>query len=167
MFKWIQYPYFWQHALSFWLRWWASRGGASCQHVYRRPPCRFAPIKMLWVHLGEINTTDNMVDGGPSTLLTCIKIRSCLFGDIKTISINHLEHEHLHDSLVWEWKITVWDETGELIDNHHLSISVTLEIRSEPWVSSARKCVRAPMKETSWVAWKWMSWWPMTTWPMT
>ena len=35
-------------------------------------PVNFATRQMLWVHLVELNTSENIVNGAPSTLLACI-----------------------------------------------------------------------------------------------
>ena len=49
-------------------------------------PVNFATRQMLWVHLEEISTTENIVDGASSTLLTSIGLGCHTFGDINTPS---------------------------------------------------------------------------------
>ena len=113
------------------------------------------PRKVRWVFLGEINTIDNMVHGAPSTLLTCIKIGSgCFIGDVKTVHIKHPEYKCLHDDSVCKLKLTFKEEHGSWMAKHSLPIFVTLEIRSEPWVSLGPTYARVPIKEISWGAWK-------------
>ena len=48
-------------------------------------PVNFATRQMLWVLLEEINTAENIVNGAPSSLLTCIGFGRHAFGDINTV----------------------------------------------------------------------------------
>ena len=91
-------------------------------------PINFAGREVLRVHLDEINTTENIADGAPSTLLASIGVGCHAFGDIHTVRVEHPEYKRLRDGTIHELKITVRDETGKLIDNHHLPIHVTVAV---------------------------------------
>lgn len=94
-------------------------------------PINFAAKEVLRVHLEEINTTENIADGAPSTLLASIGVGCHAFGDIHTVRVEHPEYKRLRDGTVGELKITIRDETGKLIDNHHLPIHVTVAVVCE------------------------------------
>ena len=91
-------------------------------------PVNFAARQMLWVHLEEINTTFNIVDGAPSTLLTSIGLGCPAFGDIKTVRMEVPEYKRLRDGTVGELEITIRDASGKKIANHDLPIHVTLAV---------------------------------------
>ena len=90
-------------------------------------PVHFATSKLLRVHLEQVNTTDNALDGAPSTLLTTVGVRCHAFGDIETVCITHPEFKKLQAGSISELKVVVRDDTGLQVMNH-LPISVTLEI---------------------------------------
>jgi len=92
-------------------------------------PVNFATRKMMMVHLEQINTTDNVVDGAPSTLLACVGIGCHSFGDVHTVRVEHLEYKRLRNGSVGELKVMVRDETGKVVDNHNLPISLVLEFK--------------------------------------
>ena len=92
-------------------------------------PVNFTNTKDLHIHLEQINTTSNFVDGAPSNLLTTVGLGLHKFGDIDTTRINHPEFKRLQDGIVNELKVTITDEIGNVIDNHNLPIHVTLEIK--------------------------------------
>ena len=92
-------------------------------------PVNFATRKVLYVHLDQINTTDNIVDGMPSNLLTSIGLGCHSFGDIATIRVEHPEYKRLQNGTISELKITIKDEYGNIINNHDLPIYITLEIK--------------------------------------
>ena len=92
-------------------------------------PVNFASWKMLNLHLEQVSTTDNMVDGTPATLLTSIGVGRHAFGDIHTIRVEHPEYKRLQCGTVDELKVVVRGDNGEFLDNHNLSITVTLEIQ--------------------------------------
>ena len=55
------------------------------RHVY------FATRQVLRVHLEEMNTTENIADGSPSTLLASIEVGCHCFEDIHTVRVEHAE----------------------------------------------------------------------------
>ena len=92
-------------------------------------PVNFATRQMLWVHLEEINTTENIVDGAPSTLLTGIGLGRHAFGDINTVRMECPEYKRLRDGTVDELKVSIRDaSSGKAISNQDLPIHVTLEV---------------------------------------
>ena len=90
-------------------------------------PVNFARSKVLRLHLEQLNTTDNTMDGAPSTLLTSIGVGCHAHGDIETVRITRPEFKHLQAGTISELKVVVRDDTGRQLINP-LPISVTLEI---------------------------------------
>lgn len=91
-------------------------------------PVNFAMTRTLHVHLGQINTTHNTIDGAPSTLLTVLGVEKHSFGDIATVDFAVPQYKRLSDGTLGELKVTICDDKGKLIDNHNLPISVVLSI---------------------------------------
>ena len=92
-------------------------------------PVNFATTKTLRFHLEQLDSTHNAVDGTPSTLLATIGLGRHAFGDISTFSIPHPEFKHLCGGTVDELKVVMHGDTGKILDNHNLPISVTLEFQ--------------------------------------
>ena len=91
-------------------------------------PVNFFETKVLCVHLEEINTTDNLVDGTRSTLLASVGVGCPSFGDVQTIYINNPEYKRLSCGTLSKMKISIKDVFGKSIDNHQLPIYLTLEV---------------------------------------
>ncbi|GFS05152.1 hypothetical protein ElyMa_001192800 [Elysia marginata] len=91
-------------------------------------PVNFTTRRMLWIHLEEINASENIVDGAPSTLLTSIGVGCHAFGDIKTVRLECPEYKRLRDGTIGELKISVRDESGQAFSNQDLPIHVTLSV---------------------------------------
>ena len=91
-------------------------------------PVNFATRHMLWIHLEEINTAENNVDGTPSTLLTSIGLGCHAFGDINTVRMECPEYKRLRDGTVGELKVSIRDASGKAISNQDLPIHVTLAV---------------------------------------
>ena len=91
-------------------------------------PVNFATRQMLWVHLEEINTAENIVDGAPSTLLAGIVLGRHAFGDINTVRMECPEYKRLRDGTVGELKVSIRDASEKAISNQDLPIHVTLEV---------------------------------------
>ena len=84
---------------------------------------------MLWVHLKEINTAENIVNGAPSSLLISIGLGRQSFGDINTVRMECPEYKRLRDGTINELKVSVRDaSSGKAISNQDLPIHVTLEV---------------------------------------
>ena len=91
-------------------------------------PVNFVRSKLLRVHLEQVSTTDNALDGAPSTLLTTIGVECHAFGEIRTVHIEHAEFKRLQAGTISELKVSVRDDDTGLQVMNHLPISVTLEI---------------------------------------
>ena len=86
----------------------------------------------LYVHLEQLNTTGNFVNGAPSTLLTVVDIsRNPAFGSTGTVRFETLELRRLSGGFVSELKVTILDHTGAVLDNNLQLISVVLEIQKQ------------------------------------
>ena len=88
----------------------------------------FTSTKMLHLHLDQINTTNNCVDGAPSMLLATVGLGCHSFGEVGIFSCKNPEFKRLQEGTVGELKVTVRDDTGQLLNNHDLPISLVLEI---------------------------------------
>ena len=89
----------------------------------------FATTKSLQLHLIQLNTSKNALDGALSTLLAAIGTGRHAYGDIHTVSIPHPEFKRLCGGTVGELKVEIRDDSGELLDNHSLPIAITLEFQ--------------------------------------
>ena len=91
-------------------------------------PVNFATRQMLWIHLEEINTAKNIIDGAPSTLLASIGLGCHAFGDINTVRMECPEYKRLRGGTVSELKVSIRDASGKAISNQDLPIHVTLAV---------------------------------------
>ena len=82
---------------------------------------------MLWVHLEELNTSGNIADGAPSTLLACVGLGRHAFGDIDTVRMECPEFKRLRNGTISELKVSIRDAHGK-ISNQDLPIHVALEL---------------------------------------
>lgn len=87
----------------------------------------FAIYKSLFIHLEQINTSDNYFDGKPSNVLSVIPVENKEFGDITTVRFEHPEYKCLRNGAITELKIEIRDENNNKINNH-LPINCVLEI---------------------------------------
>ena len=85
-------------------------------------------MKNSYVHLEQINSSSNFVDGAPSNLLTTIGVSGHKFGDIQTFRVPNTEFKRLQNGTINELKTTIKDNNSNTIDTS-LPISVTLEIK--------------------------------------
>jgi len=88
----------------------------------------FAIHKSLNVHLDEVSTTGNLVDGRPSTLIGIVPVPCLPLGGATSFSYPNPEFRCLRSGLITELKVGIRDDIEQLIDNHDLPISVVLEI---------------------------------------
>lgn len=93
-------------------------------------PVSFAPVRALHVHLEQLDTFRNCIDGRPSSLLTTVGIGEHVFGDIATVWIESPALKAIQNGPISELKVVIRDDTGALLDNHDLPISIVLEIVS-------------------------------------
>ena len=107
----------------------ASRPGRRLgRSLARRRRVNFATRQMLWVHLEELNTSENIANGAPSTLLAGIGLGRHAFGDINTVRMECPEYKRLRDGTISELKVSIRDASGKAISNQDLPIHVTLEL---------------------------------------
>ena len=78
-------------------------------------PVNFTTTKSLHMHLNQLNTTENTMDGAPSTLLTSIGVGCHAFGDIHTIRVEHPEYKRLECGTVNELKVEIREDSGEIL----------------------------------------------------
>ena len=91
-------------------------------------PVDFTGVKTLRVYLDQLSTTENVLDGAPSQLLAVFPARCEPFGTAETFNPRP-EFKKLAAGTINELKVCVTDEHQQLIDNHGLPMSVTLEIK--------------------------------------
>ena len=92
-------------------------------------PVNFAPTNMLHLLLEQINTTLNIVDGAPSSLLELVGVECQVFGNTRTDVFEHPTFKCLQAGTIHELEIKIRDDTGKILDNHGLPISLVLEVR--------------------------------------
>ena len=85
--------------------------------------------KQLMIHLEQVNTTGNCLDGKPSSLLAMVPARFSHYGDIISLHFDKPEFKQLSCGNVPELAVSVKDSRGKLVDNHDLPICCTLEIK--------------------------------------
>jgi len=90
-------------------------------------PVDFAIDSALHIHLDQVNTSKNMLDGAPSTLIGVVPVpKHCQFGEAASFHFHHPEFRELQDGTVGELKVRVTDSRRNLIENE-LPISVVLQ----------------------------------------
>ena len=91
-------------------------------------PVNFSKRKLLRAHLEQISTIHNTVNGAPSTLLASTGLGCHSFGGIHTVRFERPEFKRLQAGTISELTISIRDENGILINNHGLTIEVSLEV---------------------------------------
>ena len=86
-----------------------------------------AIYKSLYIHLEQISTSNNFLDGISSTLLTVIPVENKEFGENITVRFEHPEYKYLINGKITELKLEIRDEKNNKIINH-LPITCVLEI---------------------------------------
>ena len=89
----------------------------------------FAVIKTLQIHLEQLSTTGNYVDGAPSTLLANVGLGRYAFGDTATVRFEQPMFQPLRSGYISELKITIRDNSGNFFNNRGQPISVVLEFQ--------------------------------------
>lgn len=95
---------------------------------YGKKAVDFAIYKSLYIHLEQLNTSQNYLDGMSSTLLAVIPIENKNFGDIITVRFEHPEYKCLINGTISELIVEIRDENNKKINNH-LPTSCVLEIK--------------------------------------
>ena len=97
----------------------------------------FTGTKTLHVHLDQINTSENGLNGASTTLLCLVPAVSSgtsifvtsRFGDINAVRFENPEFNRLQAGTLNELQITVKDDKGRVLDNHGQPISMADEIQ--------------------------------------
>ena len=92
-------------------------------------PVDLSRTKTLRVHLEELNTTHNVLDGAPSNLLAVLGHGGAAFGSVESVRFEHPEFRRLREGAVTELTVSVRDDQGRPIDNHGLPITAVIELR--------------------------------------
>lgn len=103
-------------------KWLGPGSYVGSQHV------NLALTTALFIHLDELSTIHNMVDGAPSSLLGVVSLGCEAFGENATIYIPTPEYRRLIQDYITELSISVRDAEGHKINNHDLPISLSLEV---------------------------------------
>lgn len=88
----------------------------------------FATVKSLYIHLEQLNTSQNYFNGAPSTILAVVPVENKEYGDIVYVRFEHPEYKYLSNGAITEFEISVRDEYNHKINNHELTMSAVLEI---------------------------------------
>lgn len=91
-------------------------------------PVGFSPTKTLRIHLEQLSTSGNNLDGCPSTLLASVGVGVHGFGQVASIGFVSLEFKRLVSGTIGELKLSIRDDSGRVLDNHDLPIEVGLVI---------------------------------------
>ena len=91
-------------------------------------PIDLATYKNIYVHLEQLNISDNFLDGKRSTVLAIVPVENKKFGDITTVRFEHPEYKSLSGGTIYELKLSIRDENNKEINNNKLPISCVLEI---------------------------------------
>lgn len=92
-------------------------------------PVNFSPNRLLFIHLEQLNTTDNTLNGAPSSLLAVIAVEGWAYGEIKTSVFHNPAFKSLRQGTLSELELEIKDDHGNRIDNHSLPVSVVLEVK--------------------------------------
>jgi hypothetical protein len=93
-------------------------------------PLDFSYPKALYIHLDQLSTTNNMVDGAPSSLLAIIPMSLKGFGEVNTIYYSNPEFRLLQCGTIDELKLRITDSYGQSIDNHGLPFTAVLQLET-------------------------------------
>ena len=86
------------------------------------------PIKVIYIHLLELNTSQNYFNGAGSTVLCVVPIENREFGDVITARFEQPEYKSLVNDTISELKLEARDEKNNKINNNGFPISCVLEI---------------------------------------
>ena len=91
----------------------------------------FAMPKGVYLHLDQMNTSANYVDGVPSTLLQVIPTGRSSYRAIEDLHFERPLFKCLQVGTISELKLTLRDEKNRPVENNGLAIIATLEISEE------------------------------------
>ena len=101
----------------------------SRKSVRGQRPVNFSPNRLLFIHLEQLNTTENALNGAPSSLLAVVAVGGWAYGEIKTSVFPNPAFKSLRQGTLSELSLSIKDYRGNVIDNHGLPASVVLEIQ--------------------------------------
>lgn len=87
----------------------------------------FAIHKSLYIHLEQVSTSHNYLDGKPSTLLAVVPVENKEFGEIMTARFERPEYKRLVNDVITELKLEIRDENNNKIISQ-LPIDCVLEV---------------------------------------
>jgi len=92
-------------------------------------PVDFTGVGRIHVHLDQLNTHQNAVDGAQSTLLDLVVPSATAFGSIVEVFRPLPLWKRLQDGTISTLRLRLLDSTGSLIDMHGLRATAVLEFR--------------------------------------
>ena len=110
---------------------WFGSGSYPCTKVNK-----FYTHKALFVHLDQINTSDNILvkdsTGSNSTLLRIVPTNDDAMGQLTTVTFNNPEYRKLCSGSINELTISILDNLGNKINfNNNNNIFITLEVKCD------------------------------------
>ena len=84
-------------------------------------PRRLAVHREICVHLAEISTSENLLNGAPSTLLRSVPVKNERCGGGRTETFPALQYKRLASGTVSQLTLTVLDVNDKKLDFDHLS----------------------------------------------
>jgi hypothetical protein len=106
----------------------ASWFGPSTTHIGDTTPTFFTK-RNLMVSLNQINTSDNDLNGNPSTLLRHVPITGESYGESRTVSFDKVQYRRLAGGMINELTLRILDENNADISALRQPFSATLEIK--------------------------------------
>ena len=91
----------------------------------------FAKTKELRVFLDQINTTNNFLDGEPSTLLGIVPVSNKPFGKVVSCQFEFPIFKKLINGCITELSVRITDQNNIVLDNNNLPIKIEVLIQ---WV---------------------------------
>jgi hypothetical protein len=92
-------------------------------------PVDFSGVDRVYVHLSQLSTHQNSVDGAPSSLLDIIVPPSATFGTIVEVVRPLPLWKRLENGVVSELAVRLLDSSGAEIDSHGLQATAVFEFR--------------------------------------
>ena len=87
-----------------------------------------ATIKDIYVHLQEVSTDDNAINGECSTLLDVVPSGQRGFGMIEDYRLKHSHFKRLCGCNIHQWRLSLHDGKNRPIDNHGLEVTATPKV---------------------------------------
>lgn len=85
-------------------------------------------LRNLHIHIEELDTHLNLVDGKNSTLLTVVGMEPYSYGDVRTVHFANPVVKQLRSGPISGINISIRDQKNNVVDNNNLPIELTLEI---------------------------------------